>query len=112
MRRLPEPRRFSLSLTVSGRGARAILHHTGKGLVRRTQVPHDVVNATAYFQGMMTSSSGVIGQCCPVYVDDVVVLASDPAELMTRLEVILERLMEVQLFAATRKAEVVSRAVC
>lgn len=58
-----------------------------------------------------TVLDGLIGERCLAYVDDVVVWASDPAELLDRLELILGRFMEVGLFTAARKVVFLSRTV-
>lgn len=70
-----------------------------------TRVPQGVLNAKAYFQAVMADVlKGLLGHTCLVRVDDVVMWASDEAELLGRLEAVLDRLLERGLYAAVHKA--------
>ena len=78
---------------------------TTEGLYTPTRVPQGVLNATAYFQGVMQKVlSGLVNEICLVWVDDVVIWGNSDSELLERLERVLTRLMEHGLYAAAHKA--------
>ena len=78
---------------------------TTGGLFTPTRVPQVVVNATAYFQTIMSEVlEGLVERVCLVWVDDVVIWGRDAAELVARLKEVLARLVGIGLFAAARKA--------
>ena len=71
------------------------------GLYTPTRVPQGVLNATSYFQATMTSL--LSGLNCMVWVDDVIYWGHDEQDLLQTLDLILERLEEVGLYAAAHK---------
>ena len=73
---------------------------TSDGLFTPTRVPQGVLNATAYFQGVM--SELLHGLKCKIWVDDVLFFGNDEDDLFTTLDTILERLESVGLFAAAQ----------
>ena len=84
---------------------------TTQSLYTPTRVPQGVLNATAYFQGVMHQVlEGLINAVCLVWVDDVVIWGSSAVELLDRVERVLGRLMERGLYAAAHKAGALPRA--
>ena len=78
---------------------------TTGGLFTPTRVPQRVLNATAYFQAIMSEVlEGLAERVRLVWVDDVVIWGRDAAELVARLKAVLARLEGVGLFAAAHKA--------
>eukprot|EP00903_Cladosiphon_okamuranus_P017345 g15980.t1 len=71
------------------------------GLYTPTRVPQGVLNATSYFQATMTEL--LDGLNCMVWVDDVIFWGHDEDDLLYTLELVLERLESVGLFAAAHK---------
>ena len=69
---------------------------TPDGLFTPTRVPQGVLNATSYFQGVMTDL--LRGLDCKVWVDDVFYFAEDEISLLCLLDEILGRLETVGLF--------------
>ena len=63
---------------------------TPEGLFTPTRVPQGVLNATSYFQGVMTDL--LCGLDCKVWVDDVFYFAEDETSLLCLLDEILGRL--------------------
>ena len=77
---------------------------TGDGLFTPTRVPQGVMNATSYFQGMMTKVLGhLMGRACLIYVDDVKIIGRSLEELIGNLRTVLLRCMERGLFLAAHK---------
>ena len=74
---------------------------TQLGLFTPRHVPQGVLNATAYFQGVMTEL--LVGIKCKIWVDDVFFYADNEDELVDTLDEILARLESVGLFAVTHK---------
>ena len=66
---------------------------TPLGLFTPTRVPQGVLNATAYFQGVMTEL--LVGIKCKTWVDDVFFYADTDDELLDTLDEILARLESV-----------------
>ena len=66
---------------------------TPEGLFTPTRVPQGVLNATSYFQGVMTDL--LHGLDCKVWVDDVFYFADSEEALLTLLDEILGRLESV-----------------
>ena len=66
---------------------------TPLGLFTPTRVPQGVLNATAYFQGVMTEL--LVGIKCKIWVDDVFFYADTDDELLDTLDEILARLESV-----------------
>ena len=71
---------------------------TPEGLFTPTRVPQSIVNATAYFQGVMTEL--LAGLNCTVWVDGIVWWAADEDNLLNILDNTLGRLEDACLFAA------------
>ena len=67
----------------------------------RTRVPQGILNATSYFQAMLTRV--LEGLDCMVCMDDVLYWGLDDTDLFNTLEPILARLEEVGLYAAAHK---------
>ena len=80
---------------------------TPDGLFTPTRVPQGVLNATAYFQGVMTDL--LQGLNCKIWVDDVFFYADSEDALLQLLDDILARLEAVGLFAAAHKCTFFSR---
>ena len=74
---------------------------TPLGLFTPTRVPQGVLNATAYFQGVLTDL--LVGIKCKIWVDDVFFYADTEDELWDTIDEILARLESVGLFAAAYK---------
>ena len=74
---------------------------TPEGLFTPTRVPQGVLNATAYFQGVMTEL--LTGLNCKVWVDDIVWWDADEDNLLNTLNNILGRLEDAGLSAAAHK---------
>ena len=72
-----------------------------EGLFTPTRVPQGVLNATAYFQGVMTEL--LTGLNCKVWVDDVVWWRADEGNFLNTLDKILVCLENAGLFAAAHK---------
>ena len=72
-----------------------------EGLFTPTHVPQGVLNATTYFQGVMTEL--LAGLNCKVWVDDNVWLGADENYLLSTLDKILGRLEAAGLFAAAHR---------
>ena len=80
---------------------------TASGLFTPRRVPQGVLNATAYFQGVMTEL--LDGLKCKIWVDDVFFYADSEDELLSTLDAILARLESVGLFAAAHKCTFFAR---
>ena len=74
---------------------------TAKGLFTPTRVPQDVLNATTYFQGMMTES--LAGMNWKDWVDDIVWWGAVEDNLLNTFDKTLGRLEGAGRFAATHK---------
>ena len=74
---------------------------TPEGLFTSMRVPQGVLNATAYFQGVMTEL--LAGLNCKVWVDDIVWWEADADNFLNTLDEILGRLEGAGLFTAARK---------
>ena len=71
------------------------------GLYTPTRVPQGVLNATSYFQATMTVLLEDLYSM--VWVDDVIHWGHDEEDLLNTLDLILDRLEGVGLFAAAHK---------
>ena len=80
---------------------------TPHGLFTPTRVPQVVLNATSYFQRVMTDL--LRGLDCKVWVDDVFYFAEDTISLLCLLDEILGRLESVGLFVAAHKCTFFAR---
>ena len=74
-----------------------------------TRVPQGVLNATTYFQSVMTEL--LVGIKSKIWVDDVFVYADTEDELLDTLDEILARLETVGLYAAYHKCAFFSREI-
>ena len=74
---------------------------TPGGLYTPTRVPQGILNATSYFQATLTRV--LEGLNCMIWVDDVIYRGLDETDLFNTLELILERLEEVGMYAAAHK---------
>ena len=74
---------------------------TPLGLFTPTSVLQGVLNATAYFQGVMTEL--LVGIKCKIWVDYVFFYADTEDEFLDTRDEILARLESVGLFAAAHK---------
>ena len=77
------------------------------GLFTSTRVPQGVLNATSYYQGVMTDL--LRGLDCKVWVDDVFYFAEDEISLLCLLDERLGRLESVGFFVAAHKCTVFAR---
>ena len=80
---------------------------TPLGLFTPTRVPQKDLNATAYFQGVMTEV--LVGIKCKIWVDHVFFYADTEDELWDTIDEILARLESVGLFSAAHKCTIFSR---
>ena len=71
---------------------------TPEGLFTPTRVFQGVLNATTYFQGVLTEL--LAGLNCKVWVDDIVWWGADEDDLLNTLDKIIGRLEDASLFAA------------
>ena len=77
---------------------------TGDDLFTLTSVPHGVMNATSYFQGMVVEVlENLVGRACFIFMDDVKVIGQSMEELIVNLRAVLLRFMERGLFLAVHK---------
>ena len=68
------------------------------GLFEFTRMPFGLTNAPAIFQRSMNKVlSGLIGRCCMVYIDDIVIFSHTPEEHAQHLEEVFERLRQAGL---------------
>ena len=74
---------------------------TPEGLFTPTRVPQGVLDARAYFQGVMTELLGALN--CKVWVDDIAWWGADEDDLLNTIDRILGRLEDAGLFAAAHK---------
>ena len=71
------------------------------GLYTPKRVPQGVLNATAYFQGIMADL--LVGLKCKIWVDDVFFFADPEDELLDTLDAFLSSLESVGFYAAAHK---------
>ena len=74
---------------------------TPESLFTPTRVPQGGLNATVYFQGIMTELLG--GLNWEVWVDEIVWWGTDEDDLLNPFDRVLGRLEDAGLFAATHK---------
>ena len=74
---------------------------TPRGLYTPTRVPQGILNATSYFQA--TLSRVLEGLNCMILLYNVMYWGSDETDLFNTLELILERLEEIGLYATVHK---------
>ncbi len=76
------------------------------GLFEFTRLPFGLTNAPAIFQRSMNKVlSGLIGRCCMVYIDDVVVFSKDLESHAEHLRLVLQRLKNAGLQLKLSKCE-------
>lgn len=76
------------------------------GLYEYCVVPFGLCNAPAVFMDEVTTAlRGLIGKCCVVYLDDILVYSKTPEEHLQHLELVLQRLREHRWYARLRKCE-------
>ena len=76
------------------------------GLYEYCVMPFGLCNAPAVFMDEVTQAlKGLIGKCCVVYLDDILIHSRTPEEHLTHLELVLQRLKQHRLFARLRKCE-------
>jgi len=77
---------------------------TRRGLFEFTRMPFGLVNAPASFCRLkQLIFKDMLHKCCFVYLDDIIVLASTPEELIERLDAVFTRLREHGLKAKASK---------
>ena len=54
---------------------------------------------------MTQALRGLIGKCCVVYLDDILIYSTNPEEHLEHIELVLQRLREHRMFARLRKCE-------
>ena len=74
---------------------------TPEGLFTPTRVPQGVLNATAYYQGVMTEFLASLN--CKVWVDDIVWWRADEHNFLNTLDKTLGRSEDAGLIAAAHK---------
>ena len=85
---------------------------TGNGLFTPTRVSQGVINATAYFQGMMIEVLGnLVGRACFIYMDDVKVIGQSVEEIIVNLRAVLLHFVERELFLAAHKLVLLAKEV-
>jgi len=69
---------------------------TGSGMFRWNRLPFGLKGAPSYFQFHMQNSvfAGLIGVCCFVYIDDIIVFGATWVEYLKNLELVLNRLRD------------------
>lgn len=68
------------------------------GLFEFLRMPFGLTNAPALFQRAMTKVlSGLIGRCCGVFIDDIVIYSQNEKERACHLEQVMKRLEEAGL---------------
>ena len=74
---------------------------TPGGLYTPTRVPQGIMKATSYFQATLVRVQE--GLNCMVWLDDVIYSGMDEADLLNTLDLVLERIEKVGLYAAAHK---------
>ena len=75
-----------------------------RGQFAFTRMPFGITNGCQYFQRTMDKVlHGLIGSCCFVYLDDIIVYSRDPDEHAQHLALVLGRLKEAGLRVKTKK---------
>jgi hypothetical protein len=68
------------------------------GLYEYTRVPFGLKNAPPYFQRVMNGVlSGLVGNGCEVFIDDIGIAGTDPADFLRILRAVFERLRQFRL---------------
>ena len=88
-------------LPLAAKAQKVLTIATPKGLFTPMHVPQGVLNATSYFQGVMTEL--LAGLSCKVWIDSIVSWGNDEDDLLNTLDKILCCLMDLGLFIAAHK---------
>ncbi len=79
---------------------------THEGLYEWTRLPFGWKNSSQYFQKAMTDAfAGLVGVCCYIYVDDLIVFGRDEGHFVANLTKVLERCEEMNIKLHPGKAE-------
>jgi hypothetical protein len=85
---------------------------TRYGLYEYTVMPFGLTNAPAIFQSYINSVlSDLLDICCIVYLDDILIYSNSEEEHVRHVQTVLERLIEVKLYAKLSKCEFHTREV-
>ena len=85
---------------------------TGSGLWQFTVMPFGLCNAPATFERLMENVlRGLLRKICLVYLDDVIVFANSPEELLDRLGQVLQRFHTAGLKLAPKKCQLFQKEV-
>ena len=69
-------------------------------------MPFGLANAPATFQAYINRAlAGLVDVTCVVYLDDILIYSSDPAEHWQHVKQVLERLRQFQLYASLKKCQ-------
>src|SRR3546814_7262215 len=80
---------------------------TPSGLFEFCRVPFGLKNAPPFFQRTMGAVlRGVVGVCCEVFLDDIVVHAADVEEFLINLRAVLGRLRDCGLYLKQSKCRI------
>ncbi len=83
---------------------------TPRGLFEFVVVPFGLTNAPSAFQRMMDQVLGdLVGRCCHVFLDDVIVYSRTPEEHLEHLAAVLERLAAHDLILNAKKSVFATR---
>ena len=80
---------------------------THRGLFRWTRIPMGIKSAPSYFQYHMgqTVLSGLLYHICELYIDDIIIYATTEEEFIERLERVIQRLKEFNIFVNPDKCQ-------
>ena len=93
-----------ISLREEDREKTAFFGHDG--LYEYCVMPFGLSNAPSDFMDEVTAAlRGLIGECCVLYLDDILIYSKTPEEHLQHIELVLKRLREHRLFARLRKCE-------
>ena len=94
---LSKAKYFTLDLS-SGYSQEMTAFNTYSGLYEFTVMPFGLCNAPATFQRLMeTVLSGLVRECCVVYIDAILVVGETFEEHLSNLRKVLDRLREANL---------------
>lgn len=69
-------------------------------------MPFGLANALATFQAYINCAlAGLVDMTCVVYLDDILIYSSDPAEHWQHVKQMLERLRKFQLYTSLKKCQ-------
>lgn len=76
-------------------------------------MPFGLVNSGATMQRMVETVFGhLIGKCCFIYVDDLIVYSQNPEEHLSHLKLVFEAMVKARLKAKPKKCELFKDSVC